>query len=203
MDAPDADAGDAPPRIRSRPHAARSTAQYRAFRHPADPRRLLHDRRAVLRHARQSREHSAAGVDHGDHRGRPHLRHPHRRDRPQRRRDRQRDRDRVDLFHDAARLRQYRQYSPARLAGDPPGARGLLRARPRHRLRRDQDRHPFVHHDAGDDADRRRRLGGSGARADRLFRAAAGAHARLEIDRGRSLDHHRRRAAAAGRRISC
>ena len=36
---------------------------------------------------------------------------------------------------------------------------------------------------------------GAGARADRLFRAPAGADARLEIDLGRSLDHHRRGAA--------
>ena len=31
-----------------------------------------------------------------------------------------------------------------------------------------RDRHPLLHHDAGDDADRGRRLGAAGARADRL-----------------------------------
>ena len=37
------------------------------------------------------------------------------------------------------------------------------------RVRRDPDRHPVLHHDAGGDADRQRRLGAAGARADRLF----------------------------------
>ena len=39
-------------------------------------------------------------------------------------------------------------------------------------LRADGDRHPLLHHDAGDDADRRRHLGAAGARADRLQGAA-------------------------------
>ena len=41
-------------------------------------------------------------------------------------------------------------------------------ARAGHRVRRDQDRHPLLHHDARDDADRRRHFGGAGARPDRL-----------------------------------
>ena len=49
----------------------------------------------------------------------------------------------------------------------------VLRARPSHRVRRDPYRHPFVHHDSGDDADRRGRFGGSGARPDRLHGSAS------------------------------
>ena len=46
---------------------------------------------------------------------------------------------------------------------------GVRRAWPAHRLRRDPHRHPVLHHDARDDADRRRHIGGSGARPDRLY----------------------------------
>ena len=62
------------------------------------------------------------------------------------------------------------QHPAARRPRDHPRARRLLRARARHRLRRHPHRHPLLHHDAGDDADRRRHLGGAGARADRLLR---------------------------------
>ena len=78
----------------------------------------------------------------------------------------------LTFFTAAARLREHRQPADARRDRDRAGARGLLRARPDHRLRRHPHRHPVLHHDAGDDADRRRRLGGAGARADRLYRSA-------------------------------
>ena len=182
---------------------ARPVAQYRALRDADCAGRLLLDRRADLRDDRQSREHPAAGVGDGDHRRRPHFRDPHRRDRSQRRRDRQRHRDRADLLHDAARLRQHRQPAAAGPARDHPGDRRLFRARPGHRFRRHQDRHPVVHHDAGDDADRGGHIGGAGARADRLFRAAADPDAWLEVVFRRAVDHHRRGAAVCSSRISC
>ena len=170
MNTPGVDVEPRPP-LSLRGFPARSIAQYRALHHAAVPRRLLQHREPVLRLARQSGKHSAAGLGHRDHRRRPDLRHPDRRDRSQRRRGRQRDRDRADVLHAAAGLREHRQ--PADAGGDRhrPGARRLLRAWPHHRLRRHPHRHPVVHHDPGDDADRRRRLGGAGARADRLFRA--------------------------------
>ena len=66
-------------------------------------------------------------------------------------------------------------------------------------LRADADRHPLLHHDAGDDADRGRHLGAAGARADRLQGAAPRHHARIDVDRRHSLDRDRRRADAARR----
>ena len=147
---------------------ARSIAQHRALHHPDRARRLLQHREPELRHARQSGEYPPAGVDHGDHGRRPHLRHPDRRDRPLRRRDRQRDRDRAHLLHAAARLREHRQSADARRDRHHSRAAGVRRAWPPHRLRRDPHRHPVLHHDARHDADRRWRIGGSGARPDRL-----------------------------------
>ena len=152
---------------------------------------FLQHREPVLRLARQSGKHPPAGLGHRDHRRRPDLRHPDRRDRSQRRRGRQCDGDRADVLHRPAGLRQHRQPADARRDRHRACARGLLRARPHHRLRRHPDRHPVLHHDAGDDADRRRRLGGAGARADRLYRAEPDPDARLEVDRRRALDHHR------------
>ena len=159
---------------------ARSAAQHRALYYPDRAGRLLQSREPDLRLARQPGEHPSAGVGHGDHGGWPDVRHPDRRNRSQRRRDRQRNRDRADFLHAAARLRQHRQPADARRDRDRAGARRLLRARPDHRVRRHPHRHPLVHHDAGDDADRRRRLGGAGARADRLYRSAAHSDARVE-----------------------
>ena len=56
-----------------------------------------------------------------------------------------------------------------------------------------RDRHPLLHHDAGHDADRRRHLGAAGARPDRLCGARPHRHARIAVDRRRSLDRDRRR----------
>ena len=139
----------------------------------------------------------------GDHRRRADLRHPDRRDRPQRRRHRQRHGDRADVLHAAAGLREHRQHPAARLARDHPGARRLLRARAGHRVRRHQDRHPLLHHDAGDDADRRRHFGGAGARADRLSGAVARADARLEIARPAFPGSSSSRRCCCSSRISC
>jgi hypothetical protein len=50
----------------------------------------------------------------------------------------------------------------------------LRPARPRQRAGPDLDRHPRLHHDAGDDADRCRHIGAAGARPDRL--QGAGPH---------------------------
>ncbi len=76
---------------------------------------------------------------------------------------------------------------------------GVFRAWPAHRLRRDPHRHSVLHHDAGDDADRRWHLRGSGARPDRLHRSAAHSDARIQVDFRRALDHHRRGDLSARR----
>ena len=131
----------------------------------------------------QSRQHPDADFGHRHHRRRPHLRDPVRRNRSLDRRHRQRHRHCGRLFHAAGLLRQHRQRPDARMGRDPAGAGAMRPARPRQRVRADGDRHPLLHHDAGDDADRGRRLGAAGARADRLQGAPAGDDAR---DRHRS-----------------
>ena len=111
--------------------AARPDAQHRAGRHADRAGRLLLRWPAA----------SFATLDNviniltqvsitGDHRRRPDLRHPDRRDRPVGRRHRQCHRHHGRLFHAAGRLREHRQPAAAGLARHHPGAARLLRARP-------------------------------------------------------------------------
>ena len=105
---------------------------------------------------------------------------------------RQRHRHRGGVLHAAGREREHRQPAAARRA-----SRSSWRSQPASllgrgdRLRRDQDRHPVLHHDAGHDADRRRHLRPAGARPDRLFRARPHHHARLGLDLRRAVARHR------------
>ena len=101
--------------FRARSVPAQPAAQHRALPDAALPRRLLQRGQPVLRDVRQCRQHPDPGLGHRRHRGRPHLRHPVRRDRPVGRRHRQRDRHRGGLFHAAGILREHRQRAAAGL----------------------------------------------------------------------------------------
>ena len=85
----------------------------------------------------------------------------------------------------------------AGLGGDPAGAGALCAARPRQRVRAHHHRHPLLHHDACDDADRCRHIGAAGARADRLQGARPRHNARIGVDRRCALDRDRCRVDAA------
>ncbi|CAA9282771.1 MAG: Ribose ABC transport system, permease protein RbsC, partial [uncultured Craurococcus sp.] len=179
---------------------AQGTApQHRALRHAAGAGGAVQHRQPLLRHARQRGEHRAAGLGDGDHRGGADLRHPLRGDRPQRGERRQCGRHHGGLLHAAGPEREYRQHPAAGRSGHPAGAAGQPRARRGDGLRGDGDRHPQLHHDAGDAADRRGHLRHAGARADRLQRAGADRDAGLRLDRAGALDRGGGGAGAGAR----
>ena len=183
--------------------AGRAADQHRALDHADLPRRRVLRAEPVLRHGRQSRQRAAPGLDHRDHRHRPHLRHPHRRDRPVGGGGRQRRRHRGGLLHAAGILRQHRQPAAAGLRRGHPGAARLRGPGGGHRLRRHHDRHPVLHHDPGHAADRRRHLRHAGARPDRLRRAAGRSRRWARARSGRSRGSSWSRPCSCSSATSC